>query len=160
MQDSLPCYPMRRSWLAVAAAVLMVAAACQSKTSGWQMLDTRVVTLPDGFQERAEVKITPEDMARGMMYRDSITDGEGMLFVHGQVGPNAYWMGHCTIPLDIIWMDTEHKVVEISAETPPCPSGGSDCPSYGGHLPSQYVLEIGSGQAARHQVLAGAVLRF
>lgn len=133
---------------------------CESKPTGLEGLDIRTVTLPDGFQERAELKVNPADMARGMMYRDSLADGRGMLFVHEQQGLNPYWMGHCNIPLDMIWMDSEHKVVEISPATPPCPTGGPECPSYGGHVPSQYVLEIGSGQASRHGVREGLSLQF
>src|SRR5579871_3171020 len=74
-------------------------------------IDTTTVTLPDNFAVRAELKVTPADMARGMMYRDSVADGEGMLFVHQSPGLNPYWMGHCKFPLDIIWMDSKHKVV-------------------------------------------------
>jgi uncharacterized membrane protein (UPF0127 family) len=134
--------------------------ACSRGDDSEDMLQTRSVTLPDGFVERAELKITPSDMARGMMYRDSLANGNGMLFVHQDQSRSPYWMANCKFPLDIIWMDSNRKVVEISAATPPCPGGGRDCPQYGGHYPAQFVLEIGGGEAARHQVREGVTLQF
>ncbi len=153
----------RTSFVSAFAAVLLALAAssCHGDSPGYETLETRVVTLPDLYQERAEVKITPEEMAKGMMYRDSIAAGEGMLFVHQQAGLNPYWMGHCNVALDIIWMNSDHRVVEISSATPPCPSGDPTvCPSYGGHFTSQYVLEIASGEAAKHRVAEGSTLKF
>lgn len=120
----------------------------------------RAVTLPDGAEVKAEVEISTADMAKGMMYRTSLPADHGMLFVHGGAGSYPYWMANCKIALDIIWMDSSHKVVEISAKTPPCPDGGSGCPNYGGHTTAQYVLELGAGEAARHQVKQGSILQF
>ena len=123
-------------------------------------LNSRTVTLPDGFQVAAEVEVNPEDMARGMMYRSELPPGHGMLFVHGTPGRYPYWMANCKIALDIIWLDQDHRVVEISPDTPPCPSGGSDCPTYGGHATSSFGFELGAGQAAKHKVIVGSTLAF
>jgi hypothetical protein len=149
---------LRLRLLALAGACLAIFSCVGPQTAA--SVNARTVTLPDGFEVHAELKVTPAEMALGMMYRDSVANGEGMLFVHQRQGLNPYWMGHCTFPLDMIWMDSNHKVVEISANTPPCPSGGSECPNYGGHSPSQFVLEVGGGQAARHDVRVGSELRF
>jgi uncharacterized membrane protein (UPF0127 family) len=132
--------------------------ACSSGRT--HVVATRDVSLPDGFTVNAELKVSANEMARGMMYRDSLDSGDGMLFVHSQAGQYPYWMANCKFPLDIIWIDSGHKVVEISPKTPPCPSGGSDCPTFGGHAIAQYVLEIGGGEAAKHGVREGAELRF
>jgi uncharacterized membrane protein (UPF0127 family) len=134
---------------------------CQSgDPNGGGNLNTRNVTLPDGFAVAAEVVVSGPDMQRGMMYRTELRAGSGMLFVHSQPGRYPYWMANCKIPLDIIWMDTSHRVVEISANTPPCPSGGNDCPTYGGHAVASFALELGGGEAARHQVIVGSTLQF
>ena len=123
-------------------------------------LDIREVTLPDGASIHAELKITAADMEKGMMYRTSLPADQGMLFIHGTPGNYPYWMANCNFPLDIIWMNSKHDVVEISGKTPPCPSGGSDCPNYGGHETAQYVLELGGGEAARHKIQQGSNLKF
>ena len=129
-------------------------------SSGDASIPTREVTLPDSAVIHAEVKISAADMEKGMMYRTSLPNDQGMLFVHGAPGAYPYWMANCKFALDIIWMDSNHRVVEISAKTPPCPAGGSDCPNYGGHTTAQYVLELGGGEASRHQIQQGSVLKF
>ena len=135
--------------------------ACQSSdSSGANALNTRDVTLPDGFSVVAEAALTSEEMERGMMYRTELLPGHGMLFVHGRASRYPYWMANCKIPLDIIWMDGSRRVVEISANTPPCPSGGKDCPTYGGHADASFALELGGGEAARHQVVVGSQIQF
>ena len=139
----------------------MALTSCSSSDSGdSNSLNTKTVTLPDGFQVTAEVELSETDMARGMMYRSELPAGHGMLFVHGQPGRYPYWMANCKIPLDIIWLDMQHKVVEISANTPPCPSGGKDCPTYGGHAVAAFGLELGGGEAARHKVVVGSTIQF
>jgi len=151
----------RVPWLSATSLALALAGCGGSGPAGAQTsLNTRTVTLPDGFEVATELKVTPEDMARGMMYRDKLAGGRGMLFIHSQPGRNPYWMANCIIPLDIIWMDSDHKVVEISPSTPPCPAGGNSCPTYGGNAVSQYVLELGGGEAAKHQVRDGSLVRF
>ncbi len=153
---------MVRFWRAASVVLCVWLQGClhSSHTTTLAGAETRDVTLPDGTPIVAEVEVKPEDMARGMMYRDSIGSGSGMLFVHSETGEYPYWMANCKVPLDIIWMDSAHKVVEISAKTPPCPQGGTDCPTFGGHAPAQFVLELGGGEAAQHSVNIGSAIRF
>src|SRR5215472_2674604 len=113
---------------------------------------TREVTLPDGYRVVAEIKVTAADLTRGMMYRTELAPDHGMLFVHSVAKKYPYWMASCKIPLDIVWMNLQKEVVEISASTPPCPSGGQDCPTYGGNFDASWVLELGGGEAAKHKV--------
>ena len=140
--------------------VAILCTGCAPKEDSDQLVSTRPVTLPDGAVIQAEVKVTGEEMARGMMFRDSLASDKGMLFIHSAPGTNAYWMHNCHIALDIIWMNPAHRVVEISANTPPCQAQPRDCPSYGGHFPAQYVLELGSGEARKHSVDVGKTLSF
>ncbi len=133
---------------------------CAQKEDSYQSASLRPVTLPDGAVILAEVRITNEEMTRGMMFRDSLASDRGMLFIHSAPGTIAYWMHNCRIPLDIIWMDPAHQVVEISGNTPPCQAQPRDCPTYGGHFPAQYVLELGSGEARKHAVDVGKRIAF
>jgi len=73
----------------------------------------------------------------------------------------AYFMYQTKIPLDIIWISRQHQVVEISANTPPCPSkSASACPSYGGNKKAQFVLEVNAGIAAANGLKIGDFLDF
>jgi uncharacterized membrane protein (UPF0127 family) len=138
----------------------MLLAACHPSTGVVSDLNSKTVTLPDGFEVIAELKVAPQDMAQGMMGRDALAAGRGMLFVHASPGTYSYWMHNCKIPLDIIWMDPGHAVVEVSENTPPCQREPSACPSYGGHQVSQFVLELGAGEAKKHGVAPGKSLSF
>ena len=65
------------------------------------------------------------------------------------------------IPLDIIWMNMRHQVVEISANTPPCPSKSAKlCPGYGGAEKSIFVLELAGGSVARYNIRVGDIIQF
>ncbi len=103
--------------------VLLLLTACHSASNVDEVLNTEAVTLPDGAQIQAEVKRSASDKAQGMMYRDSLPKDRGMLFLNGRPERSAYWMANCKFPLDIIWLDENRKVVEISREHP----GMSEC---------------------------------
>jgi uncharacterized membrane protein (UPF0127 family) len=141
--------------------LVLIGAGCGNPEAGdSDALRMRKITLPDGQQIRAEEEIDPADMQKGMMFRDSLARGRGMLFIHRTPGLNQYWMYQVRIPLDIIWMDTSHRIVEISANTPPCQTKASLCPNYGGHQTSQFVLELGGGEARRLGLTEGQALQF
>jgi len=124
-------------------------------------LNTRDVTLPNGQIIHAELAIDPEMMARGLMFRDSLAPDHGMLFIHEKPGRWQYYMFQCKIPLDIVWMDNSRRIVEISADTPPCRSKvATDCPTYGGHEDARYVLELAAGQAKRNGLQVGQEISF
>ncbi len=118
------------------------------------------VRLPGGQVIRAEVMVQAADLIRGMMFRESLAPDRGMLFVHARPGRYPYWMYQCLIPLDIIWMDSSKRIVEISAETPPCQGDESSCPTYGGNHDAQYVLELAAGMAKKYGLQPGAVIAF
>lgn len=149
---------MLRKWLGV----WITAAALIGCSSGPQVgAGERLIGLPGGREIVAEIASRPEDMARGMMYRDSLTADRGMLFLHSQPGHYPYWMHNVKIPLDIIWMDGTRHVVEISANTPPCDGKPAEsCPSFGGKRASAFVLELAGGMAAKYGIAEGVVLDF
>jgi uncharacterized membrane protein (UPF0127 family) len=133
---------------------------CGERTASLDALREREVVLPSGKKIRAEVMMTPQEMQRGMMFRDSLPQGRGMLFIHNRPGNYRYWMYQVRIPLDIIWMDANRRVVEISADTPPCKTPASQCPNYGGNEVAQYVLELAGGEARRLGIQVGNILKF
>lgn len=122
---------------------------------------THRVEMPNGKTIRAEMMVKPEDLMRGMMFRESLAEDRGMLFLHGSPGRYPYWMYQVKIPLDIIWLDLNRRVVEISENTPPCPSASaSECPSYGGKVQAMTVLELKAGMAKKYGVAVGTLLEY
>ncbi len=116
------------------------------------------VEMPSGAVYRVDLARTPEEQARGLMYRESLPEKTGMLFLFSDKGVHQFWMKNTMIPLDMIWMDEAGKVVFISANTPPCKA--DPCPSYGPKTPISSVLEIAGGMAAKGKVVVGSALKF
>jgi uncharacterized protein len=144
----------------VLAPLLVLLAGCGEQTDAIDEFRTRKVRLPDGVIIRAEVMQREEDMRRGMMFRHSLPENRGMLFIHGSPGKYAYYMYQVKIPLDIIWMDNRNTIVEISENTPPCKTNASQCPTYGGTKDALVVLELAGGSARKHGIVTGARLEF
>ncbi|MEQ1884663.1 MAG: DUF192 domain-containing protein [Bryobacteraceae bacterium] len=118
------------------------------------------VKFPNGKTITVEIMRQSIEIMKGMMFRDSLAQDRGMLFVHPTEDNYAYWMFQTRIPLDIVWMDRDHRIVEISADTPPCTTEAAQCPKYGGTQKSAYVLEINAGQAAKNGLKVGDVLQY
>ncbi len=116
------------------------------------------VQMPSGSIYRLELAKTPDEQAQGLMYRESLPEKSGMLFVFGDAAVHNFWMKNTMIPLDMIWLDAGGKVLFVNAGTPPCRV--DPCPNYGPDAPASSVLEIAGGMAAREKVTAGSTLRF
>lgn len=110
--------------------------------------------------QRYAVEIADDDAerARGLMFRDRMEAGHGMLFIHDSEQPQAYWMKNTRIPLDILYFDDERVLVSQQRDVPPC-SLGNGCPSYPSGEPARYVLELNAGEAAKLGLEDGAELR-
>ena len=146
---------MQLSRLALFVAVAFLTA-CSEPTTRPEDIGTRLITMPGGQKVRVEVKIRGEDIMRGMMFREKLDPDRGMMFLHKPPGKYAYWMYQVKIPLDIIWMDEQGNIVEISPNTPPCPQASASlCPVYGGSQKAQVVLELAAGMAAKYGLATG-----
>jgi uncharacterized protein len=119
-----------------------------------------LVMLPDGSTVHVELAKTEAERNFGLMERTALPQGRGMLFIHDQPGHYGYWMYDCKIGLDILWMDQNHRIVEMSPNTPPCKGKSNTCPSYGGRETSIYVLELPVGSIKAHQLAVGQTVNF
>lgn len=102
---------------------------------------------------KIELAITSEGRAQGLMYRNFLAVDAGMLFVFEQEGNYPFWMKNTKIPLDIIWIDKNRRVVFVAKNVPPCdvdlcldiiPDGNA-----------MYVLEINAGFADKIGIKQG-----
>lgn len=128
----------------VLAAMLLVALlplpGCATDSGQWVELRGQRFTV--------EVADDHDERARGLMFREQLAEGTGMLFVHDEQRPLAYWMKNTKIPLDIFYFDASRKLVSVSRNVPPC-SLGDRCPPYPSTGPALYVLELNAGQAGK-----------
>jgi len=116
------------------------------------------VVLPDGFAVKIEIADDEDLRAQGLMYRDHLASGAGMLFFFAKEEEYPFWMKNTRIPLDIIWIDASRRIAHVKHEVPPCHV--PDCPSYPPNAIAKYVLEIAGGEAAKHGLKKGDLLRF
>ncbi len=91
--------------------------------------------------------------SRGMMFRDNLDQNKGMLFVFKNEGLHSFWMKNTLIPLDIIWINEENKIVYVKEKAPPCKQ--SICPEFVSVAPAKYVLEVNAGIAEKAGIEAG-----
>ncbi|MDO5506560.1 MAG: DUF192 domain-containing protein [Pseudoxanthomonas suwonensis] len=111
--------------------------------------------------ERYAVEVAADDAARarGLMFRDAMPRDHGMLFIHEQEAPQAYWMKNTRIALDILYFDGQRRLVSQQRDVPPC-ALGDRCPAYPSRAPALYVLELNAGEAARIGLEDGTQMQF
>lgn len=90
---------------------------------------------------QVEIADTDELRQRGLMFRENLDENKGMLFFFDHVGTHSFWMKNTLIPLDLIWISEDKKVVDIQT-LQPCKK--DPCPSYTPANNSKYVLEVGA----------------
>ncbi|KGM54485.1 ACR family protein [Lysobacter arseniciresistens ZS79] len=135
----------------VIATGLLLLAGCASGNGLWVDIG--------GERYQVEVADDNAERARGLMFRDALADGHGMLFIHEREEPQAYWMKNTRIPLDILYFDASRALVSQQRDVPPCTAGNA-CPSYPSDAAALYVLELNAGEAARLGLEDGEMLQF
>ncbi|MFA5261742.1 MAG: DUF192 domain-containing protein [Candidatus Omnitrophota bacterium] len=105
-----------------------------------------------------ELALTPETRQRGLQHRAQMALDKGMLFVFPVSSAYGFWMKETLIPLDIIWLDQNRRIIHIEEQIPPCE--GQPCPVYVPSQPALYVLEINAGQAAEKRLKTGLKAEF
>ena len=96
------------------------------------------------------VAATADERAQGLMYREEVPDGTGMLFVFQDSQPRSFWMANTYVPLDIAYMDPSYRVVDIVAMEPLVTE------SYPSDAPAMFALEVRQGWFAAQGVGVGA----
>lgn len=115
---------------------------------------------PNGREIRVEQLTEPEELQRGMQFREELPEDRGLLFYHAKPGHYPYWMYQVKVPLDIIWIDSRKRIVQVVHQAPPCPGPQEKCPVYGGGYEAQYVLEVRAGVAKANGLRPGAQVDF
>jgi len=102
-----------------------------------------------------EIADTESRRVIGMMYRDSLGNDEGMLFIFDQSEMRSFWMKNTRIPLDIIYVDDAYKIVTVVSDA--VPYSERSLPST---APARYVVEVNGGFAARYGIKEGDRIAF
>jgi uncharacterized membrane protein (UPF0127 family) len=102
-----------------------------------------------------ELALTPDQRARGLMFRTALPGDAGMLFLFPADRVVHMWMKNTLIPLDMIFIDSNRRIVGIVENAEPETETGRHVQGV-----SQYVLEIGGGLSQKWGVAAGSTVEF
>lgn len=148
---------MTRPALALALLALFAAGAAALRVPAGAR-EARVL-LPDGFAVTVELALTPEEQARGLMFRESLPEGRGMLFVFGDPGVKSFWMKNTLVDLDMVFLNDKMKVLRVFHRVPRSRPDQPESEVARAVAPASAVLELPAGSARAHKAAPGAVLR-
>lgn len=114
-----------------------------------------ITTKTGQLQLQVEVADTDKLREKGLMFRDSLPDNGGMLFVYEAPQPAAMWMKNTRIPLDILFIDEEKRIINIHEEAIPY----SEVPLFS-RRSARYALELNGGAVEKNGIKAGDKVQF
>ena len=102
-----------------------------------------------------EIADNTQERMQGLMYRKSMDENKGMLFVFQEYEQQGFYMRNTIMPLDIIFLDSSKQVIKIHKNTTPfsettLPSG----------KPSMYVVEVNAGYTDKYNIKDGDKIKF
>ncbi|GGE01304.1 hypothetical protein GCM10011515_21340 [Tsuneonella deserti] len=119
--------------------------------SGLPVIPLSVATPKGKHTFRVEVARSSEEQARGLMFRNELGADEGMIFPREPADLASFWMKNTPLPLDIIFIGADRRILNIAANTVPY----SLTPVSAAGLTTA-VLEIPGGRAAQLGIVPGA----
>lgn len=139
--------------------LLALAAGAASAQDGQPMLlpvDPAPLIVQTAGGERSfsvEIADNETNRARGLMFRQSMPDDRGMLFVFERTRPLSFWMRNTPMPLDLVFIGEDGRVIATLPGEP-----FSEAPISPG-VPSRFVLELKRGTAAESGIAPGDRMR-
>jgi len=106
----------------------------------------------DNTKAKIDIEISDTDYDRqlGLMFRKNMEENEGMLFIFPSETVQSFWMRNTNISLDIIFINSDQKIVTIHKNTKTL--SDQSYPSTG---PAKYVIEVIAGFTDKHNILTG-----
>jgi uncharacterized membrane protein (UPF0127 family) len=139
--------------LGAPAPVANPAAACPDDPTGNLNLAHRWVSFPGAASAprvAVELADNPTSRERGLMYRTSMPEDQGMLFSWSEESPRAFWMRNTCIPLDMLFIAEDLTILGIVEQVPPMNEVSRGIP-----CPAAHVLELNAGWARSHGLAPG-----
>ncbi len=128
---------------------LLVLTSCTSHTTQ----ELTIQTSKENIIISIELADSEQEREKGLMFRKSLEEKSGMLFVFDQEQVASFWMKNTLIPLDILFINNQKKIVAIERNVPPCQK--DSCPLYSASEKVKYLLELNSGFADMYNVQVG-----
>lgn len=138
------------SWLALIIALVVLAT-----LPFWRHTDRTRMQI-NGHTVVLDVASTPMAQAKGLGGRLSLLPDHGMLFSFKDDAKRCFWMKDMRFPIDIIWLDAQHRVQHIAPDVSPRTYPHTFCPN----APTRYVIELNAGDAGELGIHLGQQLTF
>jgi uncharacterized protein len=133
---------------------LLILEGCHSKGGGESAFGLRTVNVKiSGTPLTVEVADTPQASENGLMFRTSLPEDRGMLFIFDEPRKATFWMKNTKIPLSIAFIDSGGSILEIKSMSP---FDETVVPSASDQV--AYALEVNQGWFDRHHISTGAVI--
>jgi len=100
-----------------------------------------------------EISDTGQKIQQGLMYRESLDEDSGMLFIFQNEKPVSFWMKNTKIPLDMMFVSADGIINEIKVNVQPCLS--DPCTTYPSKHPTKYVIEVNAGFSEKSNIQVG-----
>jgi uncharacterized membrane protein (UPF0127 family) len=122
-----------------------------------QKLQSKVLIIERENTEAVEITVevarTDEERAKGLMFRKTLPDGQGMIFIFDRDQQLSFWMKNTVIPLSIAFIASDGHIVEIKDMQP------NDLNSIKSSRSVRYALEVPHGWFGRVNVKAGDIVK-
>lgn len=141
--------------LIFAAYIVTHAPAPALKTESSGLSFNRTISIA-GVSLHVAAAATPAQQEQGLSNTAPLLPDQGMLFLFPTPAVVPFWMKDMHYPLDIIWIDADKRVVDVTADLSPSTYPQSFPPK----APAQYVLEVSAGFAQTHGVVIGTPVSF
>jgi uncharacterized membrane protein (UPF0127 family) len=123
-------------------------------------ISSAIVYFKDGnnnfYKFRCTIANEIDEISKGLMYVKNLDIDKGMLFVYETPKIVTYWMKNVLIPLDIVFIDENYKIINIEeANVEYNISNNKDFQRYNSLLPIKYVVEINQGLCKKYDIKSG-----
>lgn len=132
---------------------------CGARENGQDAVQTDIAFTPEGVLDFVrpdssiitriviELAETPEEQAQGLMYRRTLPDRGGMIFIDAEESMRSFWMKNTALALDIIFVDQHGEIVNIVKRTTPYSEDFIESTA-----PARYVVEVRAGFTDRYGI--------
>ncbi len=135
--------------------LIIIAQSAQSNPNASAMR-RNVVTFADAYRVEVEIADTEALRQLGLMHRLQLDEDKGMLFVYQNQAIRAVWMKNTLIPLDVLFLSSDGKVLSMLPNLQPCKK--DPCPVFTSRGNAQYMLEVTAGFIDKHRIELGQKL--
>ncbi len=135
-------------------ALLVVLCGCITK----KVIPFSIISEGGKVEIDIEIADDPKERSKGLMYRKSLPQNSGMLFIFENERNVSFWMKNTLIPLDMIFIAENGTITEIKQNIQPCES--DPCESYPSNEPTKYVLEVNANFSKENNIQVGDKLEW